>query len=79
MVAMHPELNLQIAQLRVAELAGRRLRVHELDGVRRTGIRGLFRRHRDLSEGAERPSPSLVLLPPPREERAPSGHDQRVA
>jgi hypothetical protein len=76
MAAMHPEMNLQIAQLRVAERAGRR-RVHELDAVRRTGR--FFRRHRDLRPGAERPSTTVVLLPPPREERAPSGHDQRVA
>ena len=74
---MHPELNLQIAQLRVAERTNRRF--HELDRTRRSGIRGFFRRHRDVRLGTERPSTTLVLLPPPREEHATSGHDQRVA
>ena len=75
---MHPEMNIRIAQLRSAELVGRRRHAHELDAVRRTGIRGFFRRHRDTHPSTE-PSPTIVLLPPPREERAPSGHDQRVA
>jgi hypothetical protein len=74
---MHPEMNIQIAQLRVAEMTSRR--VHEAGRVRRTGIRGFFRRHRDMRVDAERPSPTIVLLPPPREEHATSGHDQRVA
>ena len=78
--SMHPEMNLQMAQMRVAERSGRPRRVHELDAVRgRTGIRGFFRRHRDLRADVERPSTTVVLLPPPREEREPSGHDQRVA
>jgi hypothetical protein len=75
---MHPEMNIQIAQLKAAELVGRHRHIHDLDGVRRTGIRGFFRRHRDTHPSTE-PSTPLVLLPPPREERAPSGHDQRVA
>ena len=77
MSSVHPEMNRQIAHLRAAELTGRRRHVHELDAVRRTGR--FFRRHRDLRPAAELPSPIVVLLPPPREERAPSGHDQRVA
>jgi hypothetical protein len=79
MAGMHPEINIQIAQLRAAELSGRRRHAHELDAVRRTGISRFFRRHRDVRPSAESPSTTLVLLPPPREERAPSGHDQRVA
>jgi hypothetical protein len=74
---MHPEMNIQIAQLRAAELLSQRRHGHELDAVRRTGIRGFFRRHRTTHPSTE-PS-TLVLLPPPREEHATSGHDQRVA
>jgi hypothetical protein len=79
MLSVHPEMNLQIAQLRVVERSGRRRRFDELDAVRHTGIRGFFRRRRDLRPADERPSTTVVLLPPPREERAPGGHDQRVA
>ena len=77
---MHPEMNIQIAQLRAAEMTGRGRRHHELDRVRPAGgIRAYFRRRRDTHSAAERPSPTVVLLPPPREEHATSGHDQRVA
>ena len=76
---MHPEMNIQIAQLRAAEMTGRSRRHHELDAIRPTGIRAFFRRHRDMQPSTESPSTTLVLLPPPREEHATSGHDQRVA
>ncbi len=72
-------MNLQMAQLRVAELSGRRRHAHELDLVRSTGIRAFFRRRRDTRLSTEDPSTTVVLLPPPREEYAPSGRDQRVA
>jgi hypothetical protein len=76
---MHPEINIQIAQLRAAEMVSERRHAHEVGAVRGTGIRGFFRRHRHMHPSTEPSTTTLVLLPPPREERAPSGHDQRVA
>ena len=74
---MHPELSIQIAQLRHDELTNARRFRHVPDPVAR---RGFFRRRRrDTPAPAAPQSSPLVLLPPPREERDPTGHDQRVA
>jgi hypothetical protein len=77
MACMHPEMSFQIAKLRHEELTSRR---HLVDQpVRSRGIRRFFRRHRDMATLDAVQPPSLVLLPPPREERDPKGRDQRVA
>jgi hypothetical protein len=68
---MHPELSLQIAQLRHDELTNARRFRHTTDPVAR---RRFFRRRRDTQLAAETPPAPLVLLPPPREERDPTGH-----
>jgi hypothetical protein len=67
---MHPELSLQIAQLRHDELTNPRRFRHTTDRVAR---RRFFRRH-DAHLAAATPPAPLVLLPPPREERATTGH-----
>lgn len=74
---MHPEMSYRIAVLRHEELIGARR--FPTPARRRRGVRGLLRRRRDaLVEAGVQPAP-IVLLPPPREERDPAGHDQRVA
>jgi hypothetical protein len=77
---MHPELNMQMAKLRHDELTAER-RHHALDNVSRgRGLRGFFRRRRDSLTAAATQHTPLVLLPPPRVEHDPNGHDdQRVA
>ena len=72
---MHPELNLHIAQLRHQELIGA---VHRPAPAHR-GWRGFFRRRRETRAAVGLDLPPIVLLPPPREERDPTGRDQRVA
>jgi hypothetical protein len=74
---MHPELNFQIASLRHAELTAGSHR-HTTVPARPTR-RWSLRRRRDTPAGAVAQPASLVLLPPPREERDPKRHDQRVA
>ena len=76
---MHPELNLHIAHLRFEELsAAPRHRAPASSSARR-GLRSFLRRRRDMSATVGvQPSP-IVLLPPPREERDPTGHQRRVA
>lgn len=70
---MHPELNLQAAQLRHVELTtGRRFPAPA------PRLRWFSRRRRDtLTVVRAEPAP-IVLLPPPRKEHE-AGRDQRVA
>ena len=72
---MHPELNLHIARLRFEELSTAP-RHHA--SVRR-GLRSFLRRRRDVHASTFTEPSTLVLLPPPREERDPTGHQRRVA
>lgn len=70
---MHPEMTYRIAVLRHEE----RLRARRFPAPTETGRRRWFRRRRDLlTTGVGQPV-SIVLLPPPREQREPA--DQRVA
>lgn len=74
---MHPELNYRIATLRHEELIAARRFPRSARPPRRS--RGLFGRRRDTSAEAGAQPATIVLLPPPREERDTVGHDQRVA
>jgi len=74
---VHPEMNFRIAVLRHEELISARRFPRAAPAGRRH--RGLFRRHRDTHHAATVHAATIVLLPPPREERDPAGHDQRVA
>ena len=74
---MHPDMTYSIAKLRREELLGaRRFPAAAPAGP---GHRWFFHRRRDTPVAAVTEPAPIVLLPPPREERAPSGHDQRVA
>jgi len=72
---MHPEMSYAIAKLRHEELTGAR-RFPARATTRRIGF---FRRRRHTPAVVAGPRAPIVLLPPPREEREPVGHDQRVA
>ncbi len=74
---MHPQLNYDIAKLRHEELVNARR--HPAPARVRRGLRGFLRRRRDTLHAVGTSPVSIVLLPPPREERDPAGHDQRVA
>ena len=74
---MHPEINYRHRQA-PPRGADQRPPRHAAARARR-GIRGFFRRRRDLPVAVDVQPASIVLLPPPREEREPAGHDQRVA
>ena len=74
---MHPDMNYAIAKLRHEErLHARRF---PAPARRPSALRRLFRRRRDISVAVVTSPAPIVLLPPPREEREPTGHDQRVA
>lgn len=67
---MHPDLCILIARQRHDELTNvRRLRQAADRGVRRR----FWRRRRDISLAPVAP-PAALVLPPPREERDPTGH-----
>ena len=74
---MHPDMTYSIAKLRREELLGAR----RFPVAARAGRRGrwFFRRRRDTPVAAVTEPAPIVLLPPPREEHDPAGHDQRVA
>jgi hypothetical protein len=74
---MHPEMNYAMAKLRHEELVGSR-RFARPARARRVGT-FLRRRRRDPLGGVATPPAPIVLLPPPREECEPAGHDRRVA
>ena len=74
---MHPELNYAIAKLRHEELIGARR--FPAAARRPSALRRFFRRRRDMPAAVVTPPAPIVLLPPPRDERDPTGHDQRVA
>ena len=73
---MHPELNYAIAKLRHEELIGARRFRPRRAAVPVAALLPPAPRH--ARRGGTPPAP-IVLLPPPREERDPTGHDQRVA
>jgi hypothetical protein len=72
-VDMHPELTSIVLRLRADELS----RSHRAIDV--APRRGFFRRRRDMHRSRVTSPAPIVLLPPPREERDTTGHDQRVA
>jgi hypothetical protein len=71
---MHPELTAIVARQRYDELSSTAR--HIVDAAPR---RGFFRRRRESALSPVSTPSQIVLLPPPREERGTTGHDQRVA
>ena len=73
---MHPDMTYSIAKLRREELLGAR-RFPAAAGAGRG--RWFSRRRRNTPVAAVVEPAPIVLLLPPRQERDPAGHDQRVA